>query len=58
MIETIAVCAIVGGVIIFAVRSFRRTLSGKNDQCGCGTKACSNSTCCNQWGIRRENSEE
>jgi hypothetical protein len=58
MIETIAVCTIVGGVILFAVRSLRRTLSGKNDACGCGTKTCPTSTCCNQWGVGREKADK
>jgi hypothetical protein len=48
MAETIAVCAIVGGVIILAGRSFYRTLIGKNDQCGCGAKTCAASSLCDR----------
>ncbi|MBI5725170.1 MAG: FeoB-associated Cys-rich membrane protein [Planctomycetes bacterium] len=46
MLETIVVIVIVGTVLLFAARSFYRTLTGKNDGCGCGTKACPSSTRC------------
>jgi hypothetical protein len=58
MAEIIAVCAIVGGVVFLAGRSFYRTFTGKNDQCGCGAQACSTSTCCNQWATISEKQEE
>jgi hypothetical protein len=51
MAETIAVCAIIGGVLILAGRSFYKTLTGKNEQCGCKTGPCPASTCGNQWNV-------
>lgn len=44
--ETIIVLAIVGIVLVLAARSFYRTLTGKNDGCGCGTKSCCTSQKC------------
>lgn len=35
MFETIVVGAIVAVVLVLAARSFHRTLTGKNDGCGC-----------------------
>jgi len=58
MAETIAVCAIVGGVVILAGRSFYRTLTGRNDQCGCGTKTCPASICCERLVTLSEKEEE
>jgi len=34
--ETLIVILIVGIVAVMAARSFYRTMSGKNDGCGCG----------------------
>ncbi|OGV70593.1 MAG: hypothetical protein A3K19_06550 [Lentisphaerae bacterium RIFOXYB12_FULL_65_16] len=46
MAETIVVIAIVGVVLLLAARSLYRTLTGKNDGCGCGKGACSASGHC------------
>jgi len=51
MTETIVVCVIVGGVLVFAGRSIYRTLAGKNDGgCACGTNACPASGHCKSAG--------
>ena len=46
MMENVIVCVVVGGVLILAGRSFYRTLTGKSDGCGCGTKSCPASDRC------------
>ncbi len=46
MMENVIVCALVGAALIFAGRSFYRSLTGRNDGCGCGTKSCSTSDRC------------
>ena len=54
MAETIVVSAIVGVVLILAGRSFYRTLSGKNDGCGCESKSCCNSGSCRKPGATKQ----
>ncbi|MDD2708404.1 MAG: hypothetical protein PHV34_10370 [Verrucomicrobiae bacterium] len=38
--ENIMVMAIVAGALVFAGRLFYRTLTGKNNGCGCKMKSC------------------
>ena len=40
MIENLVVFGIVGAVLLLAARSLYRTLTGKNDGCGCGKASC------------------
>jgi hypothetical protein len=54
MPETIVVGIIVGAVLVFAGRSFYRTLTGKNDGCGCGTKSCPASDHCHSAAAKKE----
>lgn len=44
MLEIIIVVAIVAIVALMAGRSFYRTMTGKNDGCGCGVN-CHSCTC-------------
>jgi hypothetical protein len=38
MSETVVVVAIIGVVIVLTLRSLQKTLSGRNDGCGCSCK--------------------
>lgn len=50
MMENVIVGVIVGVVLILAGRSLYRTLTGRHDGCGCGTKSCPASEHCNSSG--------
>ncbi len=56
MIETIIVGVIVGAVLVFAGRSFYRTMTGKNDGCGCGTTSCPASDRCHASAVKKTTS--
>ena len=47
MVENTIVGIIVGGVLVLAVRSVYRTLTGKSGSCGCGSD-CPSSTPCRE----------
>lgn len=51
MMETIAVCLIVGIVGVLSGRSLYRTFTGKNDTCGCAGSSKSCGKICPSAGI-------
>ena len=53
MMEDVIVCVVVAVVLILAGRSFYRTLTGKHDACGFGTKSCPASDRCNSSGAAK-----
>lgn len=56
--ETIIVWAIVGLILFFAGRSAFRTLSGKTDGCGCGSKSCGPSDPCCSTGESEDSKQK
>ncbi|MBW1946929.1 MAG: hypothetical protein JRI33_03215 [Deltaproteobacteria bacterium] len=52
MLEIVFVFTVIGVVALFAVRSFYRTISGKNQGCGCGA-GCPISGSCKAFGTRQ-----
>mgnify|MGYP001560290542 CR=1 FL=1 len=58
MIENVIVCVVVGVVLVLAGRSFFRTLTGKHDGCGCGTKSCPASDSCHSSEAAKRRAKE